>query len=175
LDLEAVLRDLDGCFERTGFRWAVAGAVALHAYGYTRATNDLDVVTEAAARAALVPFLEGRGYETLHASAGYSNHLHTDAARGRVDAIYVDPQTADRLFDGCRTTRFAGVDVRVPRPEHLVAMKVHAMKNDPHRTFRELADIQFLIGLPGVDRAEVRGYFEKAELASRYDEIESWS
>jgi hypothetical protein len=34
----------------------------------------------------------------------------------------------------------------VPRPEHLAAMKVQAMKSDPGRTLREMADIQFLPG-----------------------------
>jgi hypothetical protein len=31
--------------------------------------------------------------------------------------------------------------VLVPRPEHLVAMKVHALANAPERVYKELADI----------------------------------
>ena len=55
---------------------------------------------------------------------------------------------------------------------HLVAMKVFAMKNDPSRTFRELADIRFLMTIFGLKRDEVRGYFEKHGLAHRYAELE---
>jgi hypothetical protein len=62
--------------------------------------------------------------------------------------------------------------VPVPRPEHLAAMKVHAMKNDPARTLQDMADIQFLLRLPGIDEAEVRAYFEAAGLLERYREIE---
>jgi hypothetical protein len=50
-------------------------------------------------------------------------------------------------------------------------MKVHAMKNDPSRTLREMADIQFLLSLPGIDEAEVRAYFEQSGLLERYLEI----
>jgi hypothetical protein len=50
-------------------------------------------------------------------------------------------------------------------------MKVHAMKNDPLRTLRDLADVQHLLALPGVDRDRVRHYFEAAGLRDRYDEL----
>lgn len=63
--------------------------------------------------------------------------------------------------------------VPVPRPEHLVAMKVVAMKNDPTRTFQDMADIRFLAGLQGVDREEIRSQFEKHGLLERYRELEA--
>jgi hypothetical protein len=50
-------------------------------------------------------------------------------------------------------------------------MKGHAMKNDPARTLQDLADIRFLLGLPGVDEDEVPGYFERAGLSDRFDEL----
>ena len=48
-------------------------------------------------------------------------------------------------------------------------MKVQAMKNDPSRTFRDLADIQALLELPGVDENEVRGYFQRHGLLARFE------
>ena len=65
-----------------GYRYALVGAFALHAYGISRATSDLDLIVEADARTELISFLESLGYETLHASAGYSNHLHALSALG---------------------------------------------------------------------------------------------
>jgi hypothetical protein len=50
-------------------------------------------------------------------------------------------------------------------------MKVQAMKNDPERTLREMADIQFLLSLPDIDEVEIRGYFERSGLLDRYHEI----
>ncbi len=50
-------------------------------------------------------------------------------------------------------------------------MKVQAMKNDPDRRLQDLADIRFLLDLPGVDEEEVRGYFARAGLLRDFDEI----
>ena len=120
-------------------------------------------------------FLESLGYETLHRSEGYSNHLHALPDLGRVDVVYADEETSRILFGaGGAVLRLGGREVRVPRPEHLAAMKVHAMRNDPSRTLQEMADIRFLLGLPGVDREEIRGYFERAGLVERYHEIERY-
>ena len=172
MDFTAVLEDVAGFLEREGVPFALAGAFALHAYGLARATSDLDFLTEARVQKPLISHLESRGYETLHASSGYSNHVHPDMTWGRVDVIYVDEETARRLFavHGA-TLRFGGREIPVPRAEHLVALKVHAMKNDPGRTFQELADLRFLMQVPGIDEHEVRGYFERAGLLGRYDEI----
>jgi hypothetical protein len=40
-------------------------------------------------------------------------------------------------------------------------MKIQAMKNDPGRTFQEMADTLFPMRLPGTDCGEIRDYFEK--------------
>lgn len=172
LDFSRVLDTIGDFFERTGFRYAVIGAFALHAYGLSRGTFDLDVVTQSEAQPQVIAFLESLGYETLHRSAGYSNHLHGLAALGRVDVVYVAGETSERLFRSCRSmTVPEGRSVPVPRPEHLAAMKVHAIKNDPERSLRDLDDIRFLLGLPGVDEDEIREYFERAGLRERFDDL----
>jgi hypothetical protein len=66
-----------------------------------------------------------------------------------------------------------GMRIPVPRPEHLIAMKIVAMKNDPSRTYQDMADVRFLLSLPGVDREEVRAQFEKHGLLERYRELEA--
>lgn len=151
---------------------ALVGAFALHAYGFTRATSDLDFVTASQAQERVIAFLASLGYETLHASAGYSNHVHADASMGRVDFIYVGAKTARKLWDRPGATlRLGQYDLPVPRAEHLVAMKVHAMKNDPRRALQDMADIRNLLQLDGIDHDEVRGYFDAAGLLEKYDEI----
>ncbi|MEO8349380.1 MAG: hypothetical protein ABI610_10740 [Acidobacteriota bacterium] len=173
MDFPKVIDNVAGFFERENLPFAVIGAFGLHAYGLTRATTDVDFVTDSAARSRLIQFLEANGYETLYASEGYSNHLHEDSAFGRVDVVYVSGETGRLLFEGASPRSLTpGRDVPVPRPEHLAAMKIHAIKNDPGRRHQELADIRFLMGLPGVDRSEIRGYFGSSGLEELYDEIE---
>ena len=137
-----------------GFRMAVIGGVALAAYGHPRLTLDLDVVTESAAQDPFVAMMESRGFETLHRSPGYSNHHH--AERGRVDVMYVRGETCDRLFAAAKAvTGPQGRSMYVPKPEHLIAMKVQAVRDAPERLWQDLADIGFLLRLDGVDHEEV--------------------
>jgi hypothetical protein len=172
LELAALVGEVRGFLDREGTPFAIVGAVALHVYGYSRATNDLDLLVGAEAQDRMISFLEQRGFETLHRSEGYSNHLHADPALGRLDVIYVDAETRDKIFAEARLASLAGMSLVVPRPEHLAAMKIHAMKNDPSRTFQEMADIQFLMTLPGVDRDQIRVYFEQSGQLERFHDLE---
>jgi hypothetical protein len=171
MEFARVLESVARFLEERGYRHALVGAFALAAYGMSRATQDLDIAVDAPGQQALVSHLESLGYETLYCSEGYSNHVHPLAAFGRVDCIYLDEPTATRLFGGAKVLRVFGREVRVPRPEHLAAMKVLAMKNDPTRTFREMADLQQILGLPGVDVREIEGYFERHGMRDRFDEL----
>ena len=65
-----------------------------------------------------------------------------------------------------------GVPVLVPKAERLIAMKVRAMSNDPARKLQELADVAALLEANELDRAEVRGYFERAGLLGLWHELE---
>ncbi len=88
--------------DERGHPYAVIGALALHAYGHSRATFDLDLVTVLAAQPDVLGLLERLGYETLQVSPGYSNHQHRDADWGGIDVVYVDAETAARLFPPVR-------------------------------------------------------------------------
>jgi hypothetical protein len=152
------------------FRVAVIGGVALGAYGNPRMTLDLDLATDAGAQDALVAFMESQGFVTLHRSPGYSNHRH--ARRGRIDFMYVRGHTAARLFGS--TTELPGPGgnpIPVPKPEHLIAMKVQAMRDAPERGLQDLVDIAYLLQVDGVDREEARGYFVRAGLEERWHEL----
>lgn len=174
MDFERALREVGDFLDRRGAPWAVIGGLGLAALGFPRATLDLDVVVTAKVQDDLVAHLETEGYRTLHRSPGYSNHQHPDPHRGRIDVVYVRGETAEKLFSSTRTVAGPqGRELRVPKPEHLITMKVLAMKNDPERAFQDLADIRLLLKLPGVDRDEVRATFARHGMAERFDELRS--
>ena len=172
MDFAQVLADIVLFLDREHVRVALAGGVALHAHGLSRSTSDLDLVVEQRAQPLLLQYLASRGYECLHVSTGFSSHLHAEGRLGRLDFIYVDDRTAELLFDqATRMTLFAGTEILVPRPAHLAAMKIQAMKDDPARTLKELLDIRSLLQLPGVDEDEIRRYFERHGLGARFADL----
>jgi len=166
--------DLATFFEQHSKRFAVIGGFALIAHGIQRATFDLDLLVESDIQQTLIAFLESRGYQTLHRSSGFSNHLHASAAMGRLDFVYVDGHTAEAVFASSVETAILG-DIRalVPKPEHLIAMKLRAIKNDPSRRLQDLADIQQLSRLSGVDQDQIRAYFTDLELTHLYEELQA--
>ena len=172
MDFARELDEARAFLAERGFRVAVIGGVALAAYGHPRLTLDLDLVTESAAQGPLVSMMEGNGFLTLHRSTGYSNHRHPDPHRGRVDVMYVRDDTAERVFGSARERPGpAGRPILVPKPEHLIAMKVRAMKDAPERVWQDLADIGYLLRLDGVDLDEARGYFVRAGLEEKWHEL----
>jgi hypothetical protein len=172
MDFVGVLDRIDAFLSSHGWRFALVGGVALAVYGNPRLTLDLDIVTEGKAQEALVAWMETAGYSTLYRSTGFSNHQHANATHGRVDFIYVREETASKLFAGVAIVPGpGGRPVPLPRKEHLIAMKVQAMKNDPARTWQELADIGYLLRLDGTNREEAREYFVKAGLSEKWEEL----
>ena len=173
MDFQRILKTLVHELGERDVRFGVVGGVALAAYGIARMTVDLDLVAEGEEQERVVEVLESLGYETLHRSRGYSNHQHADQALGRVDVVYVRGTTSRRLFDACRRLEGpGGVEVSVPSAEHLAAMKLVAMKNDPDRLWQDLADIRQLMALPGVDRQAIRASFDRHGFTEHYRELE---
>lgn len=173
MDFARVITSVATFFEDKGHPYALIGGLSMAAYGMVRTTLDVDLVTTTEAQTGLVGFLESMGYETVHRSSGYSNHIHQDSAFGGVDVVYVRGETGNELFSSVREVAGpAGTTIPVLRAEHLAAMKIFAIKNDPTRTFSELEDIRFLLTLPGVDRDEIRAHFEKHGLGDLYAELE---
>lgn len=172
MDFSTVLQRVRSLLDEMGVRYAVIGGLAMAAYGLSRTTLDLDLVVDAPSQEAVIQGMERLGYETVHRSLGYSNHVHADSAMGNVDFVYVEGETADRLFAAIRGVAGPrGSSMPVPSPEHLAAMKVVAMRNDPQRAFQEQSDIRHLITSAGADRDEIRRQYARHGLENRFREL----
>ena len=172
MNLKAILQNIIEFFERQKIDHALIGAFALKAYGYLRATQDVDFLVHAEDQETIIRYLESLGYETVYRSRGFSKHVHALPALARIDFVYVEGETAETIFSETRLLLvLEGLSVPVVKAEHLIALKVFAMKNDPERTFREMADLQQILRLPGIDHEEVCGYFERYGQLERYYEL----
>lgn len=61
-----VLRTFAEFFEKEKIRYAVAGGLAIHAWGYSRTTYDIDFAVDGDAKQRVIGFTEASGYKTLH-------------------------------------------------------------------------------------------------------------
>ena len=172
MDAVRLLELLRPHLEACGARWMLAGGFALAAWGSTRATADLDLVVDDGARESLLPRLAGEGFETIFASEGFTNLLHPDPALGRLDLIWVEGETSRRLFAAQKERNLpGGLPVPVPAPEHLVEMKVKAIRNRPTRVFRDGEDLRLLLSLDGIDQNAAREAFARAGLDELWERL----
>ena len=172
MDAERLLGSIDGACRKAGTRWAVIGGMAMNAYGHARTTLDFDVAAEEGFRKPLLSLLAAEGFEILNDLEGFTNLRHPDPELGRLDVLWLEGTTADRVFSRlCHLPGPAGRDVPVPAPEHLVAMKVRSIQSRPTRVFRDGADLEYLLRFPGLDDNEARGFFEKAGLLDLYGRL----
>ena len=160
-------------FEREQITWAIAGGLAVGAWGYQRATQDIDFVVSASVREKVTVFAESIGYKTIHSSDSFSHHVHPSEDFGRVDVLYMDGRTAAGLF-AAATKRVAAGTVSAPviSAEHIAMMKAFAIKQNPARGFGDGRDVEFLLTLPDIDREAIRNYFERLGLLKIFNEID---
>ena len=150
----------------------LAGGFAMAAWGSTRTTVDLDLAVDEEARPRLLPLLAAAGFEAFFDGEGFTNLQHPDEEMGRLDIMWVEGSTSDRLFRAAiQRPGPDGTSLLVPSPGHLIAMKVRAIQSRPSRALRDAPDLHFLLRLPGVEENEVRGYFERAGLLELHDRL----
>lgn len=171
MKIEPFIRQFVTYCESNKVDYALIGAFAMQAYGYTRATRDIDFVVRGRSQEKIVSYLESIGFETLHRSKGYSNHLHPIGPI-RIDFVYVDDMTAGKIFKETKLVAiFKNITVPVVKAEHLLTMKLFAAKNAPERQLRELADIKELVKTADIDKGYVKKMFEKYGLGDRVSEV----
>ncbi|MBN1575783.1 MAG: nucleotidyl transferase AbiEii/AbiGii toxin family protein [Chitinispirillaceae bacterium] len=167
-----IFRAVSEMFEREKADYAVIGAFALYAYGYVRATKDMDFVTRIGFQKKAVAFLESLGFQTVHCSEAFSNHVHPIGSM-RVDVMYLEKGTADIIFKDVRKrVLFENIKIPVVSPEHLIAMKLFAAKHNRERRLKDLADIKEIFAAVNIDKVTIRNYFRRYGLEAYYKDIE---
>jgi hypothetical protein len=157
------------CLERIGAPSALIGGLALAPYQVIRATQDIDLLTDASRADAVDRELQVLGYRCLHRSRDAGNYVRGDE---RVDILYASRPAARRLLAEARSRATPFGTLRVISLEGLIAFKLQGLVNDPSRT-RDLEDIRALLQVNRdiVNLDEVREYFRLFDREVLLDEI----
>ena len=158
-------------FEREKADYAVIGAFALYSYGYVRATKDIDFATRIEFQKKAIRFLESLGFKTTHCSEAYSNHVHP-VGEMRIDIMYLEKDTADKIFSRTEKRMLDDLAIRVVCAEHLIAMKLFAAKHNENRRLKDLADVREIVARVDIDKDALKEYFLQYGLESYFKDIE---
>ncbi|MBX5462117.1 MAG: nucleotidyl transferase AbiEii/AbiGii toxin family protein [Steroidobacteraceae bacterium] len=152
-----------------GAPFALIGGLALASHNVVRATQDVDLLTDASRADDIDRALVKLGYHCLHRSGDAGNYLRGDE---RLDFLYASRPAARKLLSTApeRTTPFG--PLHVISTEGLIAFKLQAWVNNPRRT-QDLEDIRALLraNRDTIDLGELREYFALFDRQALLDEL----
>jgi predicted nucleotidyltransferase len=159
---------------RRKLRFLVIGGLAVNHYGYSRDTSDLDFFISQRDRVEWMKMLADFGY-TGHHDGGNFIQYHPPAQNAwPVDLMLVQEKTFAPIVATSSEANLFGVMTRVPSLEHLIALKLHALKNTRMTRFlKDFLDVEYLIRLNRLDikSKNIRELFEKYGTPELYDQV----
>ncbi len=152
------LQEVVAGMQKAGAPFALIGGLALASHKVVRATQDIDLLTDADKADAVHRELEQLGYRCLHRSPDAGNYLRGDE---RVDFLYAHRPLARKLLANARELKTSLGSLRVVSTEGLIAFKLQGFVNNPRRT-QDLEDLRQLIrnNRSTLDMKEVQQYFQ---------------
>lgn len=145
MDYQNIYHLVVSVFGRANVPFLLVGGFAVNYYKATRMTVDLDTLTTEANFEKTLPYFEKAGYPSF---AKYENFCRLRPSKSGlmdIDVLFVDEETFSGMWKECQEVFLEGIQFRVPSLRHLIAMKLHSVKNNRKREFRDLGDIVELV------------------------------
>jgi hypothetical protein len=142
------------------FPLLIIGGNALQAYQLARPTFDVDCMIATANKERLREMLANAGFQWMAEFSSFQEFRH---------AMFVDTESFGKMWARSIPHDYDGLSLRVPAAAHLIALKLHALKNNPARQSKDMRDIIHLLEMnPGlVSKEELR------QICHRYASAES--
>lgn len=137
-------------------QFLIIGGYAVAAHGHTRATFDVDFLVRRAEREEWRSRAAAAGLKLFGESNAFAQFIQPQGGDG-LDLMFVDDSTFDRMWQSSDERDFGGSSARVPCLDHLLALKLHALKQAlPHRSFRDAEDVETLARRNGLNLGDPR-------------------
>lgn len=138
--------------EQLGLPVLLIGGHAVNFYGYNRTTLDVDFLIAVDSFPAWRAGFESIGYRWIGQTENFVRLEAPDSALFPMDVMLVAPETFQKLYAGRVESSFGNARLHLPSPLHLIALKLHAMKNSERlRQGKDLLDILNLVSLCKID------------------------
>lgn len=151
---EAVVTILRASAER-GLPRLLIGGNAVILLGFIRTTADLDLMVPVSERSRWLDLLRELGWKFYHGAGAFAQFEAPEKGGTPVDLMFVSQETWSKVLADAPEVELAGQHVQIPKPELLVALKLHSA-NSPTRSKPESdwEDIRQIIRICGLDPAE---------------------
>lgn len=145
---------LSTVFDKSGISGVLIGGFAVNYYKVSRQTADIDfLITKDDFEKILSP-LEEAGYKQDYAQEVFARLKGNELYLMDIDFMFVDKETLDKIIKDAKEITIAGQKFIVPALEHLIALKLHALKYNPK--VRENKDLPDIISLILINKVKVK-------------------
>ena len=133
-------------FEKAKIPVILVGGFAVNYYKVTRATADVDILMLDENFEKASSLLSLAGYKEVVRGHVFARFRSSHPLLMDVDILCVDKKTFTGMMDEAREIEIEGDKIKVPSLNHLVALKLHSLKNNfSHREDLDLKDLVNLI------------------------------
>ncbi len=151
--------------QKAGARLILIGGFAVNAYHYARNTKDVDFLTTDEDYPKIARFLSLSGFRESVKTDVFVKQVFENAEGMPIDFLFVDPDTFESIWKDGTETVLSGKIFRMPSLFHLIALKLHAIKQgSKDRAWKDIPDILNLIE---ANRIDIRS-FDFVEVCRKY-------
>lgn len=143
------LAKLAAAAEVADLKFLLIGGNAVMSFGSKRTTKDVDLMIDDQQLQDWTDFLVANGYELFRRTDNFVQFT-PPAGELPLDLMLVSESTWTKLFAARETRVLEGNPFEVPSALHIIALKLHALKQNPTRD-TDWKDIDFLIASEKID------------------------
>ncbi|MDO8661718.1 MAG: nucleotidyl transferase AbiEii/AbiGii toxin family protein [Candidatus Omnitrophota bacterium] len=153
MNYQSVFHLLSDISKQAGIPLILIGGFAVNYYKYTRQSADVDFLIQESDFQKMSELLKSTGYKLDYSQEVFARFISTgDSIIMDIDFMLIDEETFDKIIKDSQKADIAGCEFRVPSLEHLIALKLHAVKYNPKpRLIKDIPDIINLIKINKVD------------------------
>ncbi len=130
----------------------VIGGHAVSAYGFSRFTRDVDLLIPKEDFQRWLGRLQLRGFALYHDGGSFMQLTSPVEYQLPLDFMLVPAETFTQMEHAAREMEIVGTKVRCPELRHLLALKIHSLKQGPKsRHYKDFVDILSLAEVNGID------------------------
>jgi len=166
MNYQSVFHLLSDISKKTGISLVLIGGFAVNYYKYTRQTVDVDFLIKEQDFQKILALLEAAGYKVDDRQEVFTRLISAESPLLMdIDFMFIDEETFAKIIKDSQKTSIAGCEFTVPSLEHLIALKLHAVKYNPK--LRLAKDIPDIINLIRINKLDVKSEKFK-ELCLKY-------
>ena len=159
---------LSASAEAEGLESVLVGGNAVNLHAYLRTTFDVDLLVRERESERWLSFFKQHGYTLVHRTGNFIRLCFADdpTAALPVDLMLADAQTFSKIRGESRRCDIGkGLNLLIPSPLHLIAMKLHALRSpERFKAGVDLQDVKHLIKAAKIDTFSS----EFTEIVERY-------